>query len=67
MIQFILGFFGYVRIPLHVVRLSIEQENFLEQSIEYEQSVTDKKEIQKTLEGQKEITSFLRAGRKLNH
>ncbi len=55
MIRTILSFFGYVKIPLEVVQLSIMQEGFLHAILEHETSQRGKKYIAKFLKGQKAL------------
>ena len=63
MIKYILNFFGYIKIPVEVVQLSIEQEVFFERIIEY---IPETKEIfELHLKGQKTLTQFLKSGRLL--
>ena len=72
-IQYILAFFGYVKIPKAVVVLSIMQENTIE-SIAYMMEIESKDErltgdkiriLERLLVGQKTLTKFLRSGRLL--
>lgn len=67
MVRFILGWFGYVKIPLAVVRLSMEQEVFLRTMLECSPYPVEKKYLFKYLEGQKVLTLFLRSGKLLSH
>jgi len=62
----ILAFFGYIKIPLAAVQLSIMQERFLEKMIEHESSEIGKQYLQKFLVGQQVLTKFLRSGKLLN-
>ena len=64
-VQFILGWFGYCKIPLEVVQLSIEQENFFRQMISILEYPQSKELFSKYLTGQEALTKFLRSGRKL--
>ena len=75
MIQTILGFCGYVKIPTAVVQLSLLQEDnikIIRELIKKNTSNhTDEDVIRNTfldevLEGQKSLTQFLRSGRLLN-
>jgi hypothetical protein len=64
-IQFILGFSGYVKIPLEVVQLSIQQEKILQ---EITDCITDEKDravFQTHVKAQKVLTKFFRSGRLL--
>lgn len=63
MLNAMLKFFGYIKIPKEAVRLSMDQESFIETQVE----LTDKERLKqiytKQLEGQKTLTAFLRSGR----
>jgi len=63
MLQTIMAFFGYVKVPKAVVTLSIAQELFLSKCHELESSQKGKECFARFLEGQKTITSFLRSGK----
>lgn len=65
MIRFILGWFGYVKIPLAVVQLSIEQELFFRTMLKNKSHPTEKKDLLRYLKGQKTLTAFLRSGKLL--
>ena len=65
MIQTILGFFGYTKIPLAAVQLSLMQEGFLQKMLEHETSDKGREYLAKFLCGQKTLTSFLRSGKLL--
>ena len=64
-VQFILGFFGYVKVPLQVVRLSIHQEKILQEIADCITSEEDKAEMLKYAKAQNMLTKFLRSGRLL--
>ena len=66
MIRNILGFFGYVKIPLEAVKLSVQQELIFETMIECESSEKGKEYLARFLKGQQVMTAFLRSGRLLN-
>jgi len=63
MIQIVLGFFGYIKIPREAVQLSIAQEVFFEVLLKQEPDGKDI--IERYLRGQKTLTQFLRSGRLL--
>jgi len=65
LIQTVLGFFGYCKIPKGVISLSMEQERFLEIISRREETPVGKRIFEKYLNGQKAITEFLRSGRLL--
>jgi hypothetical protein len=70
--QVILGFLGYVKIPLNLVQLSISLENILKlllrRAVDKDQEKNDEMQelINRALEGQRALTDFLRIGRKFN-
>lgn len=61
-IQKILGFFGYVKIPKAAILLSIEQEIFLEKIQKLENDQKGKEIFENYLEMQRALTQFLRSG-----
>jgi len=63
MMRRILAFFGYVKIPRAVVRLSMAQEDFLRRCMFSHADPKEKRVFCKFLEGQSAITAFLRSGR----
>jgi len=65
MIKHIMALFGYVKIPLQVVQISIMQEEILKEIIDCLSSEKDRLEFSKRLEAQKAMTNFLRTGRLL--
>ena len=65
MIKKILGFFGYVKIPLKAVKLSVQQELVFETMIECESSEKCKEYLARFLKGQRTLTAFLRSGKLL--
>jgi len=65
MIQTILSYFGYSKIPLAAVQLSMMQEGFFEKMLEHETSEIGRGYLSKYLEGQKTLTGFLRSGKLL--
>ena len=65
MIQTIMAFFGYAKIPVAVVQLSMMQEKFLETMRTIEPEPKGKEVIAKYLDGQKTITKFLQSCRRL--
>lgn len=65
MIQTILGFCGYVKIPIEAVQLSIAQEEFLSRCAKLETDAKGKEYFEGHLKGQKMLTGFLRSGRLL--
>lgn len=65
MLTVILGFFGYVKIPLDAVRLSIANEEFLKSCAVKEDDPTKRAYFNMYALGQSKLTEFLRAGRKL--
>jgi len=67
MIQTILAFCGYTKIPLEAVRLSIAQELYLEGLIIREKNSKELVVMKRFLEGQKILTGFLRSGRLLSY
>ena len=58
-IQFIFGWFGYVKVSKAVVQLSMAQEDI------FKMFAAIDKRFEPHLEGQRKITEFLRAGRSL--
>lgn len=66
MLQVVLGFLGYVKIPLSVVQLSIQQEEFLRKLQEIATNPKSRALFGKYLNGQESMTRFLRAGRKIS-
>lgn len=64
--RFILGFFGYCKIPIDAIQLSIQQEDFLK---DLQKMYKDKQHgdelFQHHLSIQRAITGFLRSGRLL--
>lgn len=63
MIRFILAQFGYCKVPLAAVRLSILQENFFRAALKHAVSPQNIKCLNNLLEGQTTLTNFLRSGR----
>ena len=73
MIQTILAFFGYAKIPfghakipLEVVQFSILQESLWERLIKLRPDAPIASFFRTGLRGQKVLTEFLRSGKKLN-
>jgi len=63
-IQFILAWFGYVKIPIEVVQISMAQERAFQIIIDKFESNGHKLiGYRKALEAQKSMTAFLRSGR----
>lgn len=66
LINRVLGFFGYVKIPLALVQLSIEQEAFLKTLIRvFDNTPGIKGTFKVYLNNQRAMTEFLRTGRLL--
>jgi hypothetical protein len=63
--QFVLGFFGYVKIPVSVVQLSMKQENMWKQIVDNVTTVENKEIFGLHLKAQRTLTNFLRSGRLL--
>lgn len=66
--QTILGLFGYVKIPLAAVQLSVAQEAYFEGAYRNipEEYPKQKAYFKQYVDAQHAITEFLRSGRKLN-
>lgn len=64
-VQLLLGRFGYVKIPLEVVRLSMNLEAFLKTINNYAEDEHGLDPFRKQIEAQHSLTEFLRAGRAL--
>lgn len=65
-IQFLFGWFGYAKIPMEVVQLSMCQEEAFRIIIKrLEENGCVAKGCRKALEAQRSITAFLRSGRVL--
>lgn len=67
MIKFIAALFGYCKIPLQVVQLSMMQEDFIKKLIRHESDERGKEFYKKMLIGQQAITEFLRSGKILRN
>ena len=63
--KLILAFFGYTKIPLELIQLSITNELIFEIMVESSEMEEIKDKLEQALEGQKTLTKFLRSGRKL--
>ncbi|MFA6213526.1 MAG: hypothetical protein WC714_29080 [Candidatus Obscuribacterales bacterium] len=63
MIQAIMAFFGYVKIPIPVIHLSILQEEFLDRCATYTTEAELKALFTEHLKGQQTLTKFLRSGK----
>lgn len=61
MIKLLLSFFGYIKVPVEAVQLSMQQELFFEKMIRMRPEAKDAWEFY--LKAQKTLTSFLRSGR----
>lgn len=59
----ILSYFGYIKIPIEAVQLSIEQESIFEKLRELQTIPKAKELFKQRLEMQKTLTRFLRSGR----
>jgi hypothetical protein len=66
MIRIILAYFGYAKIPVKVVQLSIMQEEYIKKLIDLRDSEDWKRLFESHLEGQKTLTHFLRSCRLLD-
>jgi len=65
-LQFILGWFGYVKIPIQAVQLSMGQEEAIKLIIKaIEKNGIQSNGWKKALEAQQALTKFLRSGRLL--
>ena len=64
-IDFIFGWFGYVRIPKELVQLSIMQEDLLKRIIGRSNKAPLREMFDPYIKGQQAITHFLRSGRML--
>jgi len=69
MIRTILGFFGYSKIPLEAVRLSILSESLIAALLKEAMKKSEKQQtidfVKTALNGQKALTEFLRSGKLL--
>jgi len=69
MIRTILGFFGYCKIPLAVIQLSIFSEDLisslLKNAIENDANQETIDHVTMVFDGQKAVTEFLRSGKLL--
>ena len=63
MFQTIMAFFGYAKIPVAAIHLSLKQEQFLSKCRDLETDPKGRVYFDRHLEGQKTITSFLRSGK----
>jgi hypothetical protein len=63
--RLILAFFGYVKIPLEVVQLSIQQEKILQEIADCITDTGDRVTFLRHLAAQKTLTKFFRSGRLL--
>ena len=62
-VKVILSYFGYVKIPLAAVQLSIAQEEAFKIIVKHlEQDGVPCVGVRKALEGQRALTAFLRSG-----
>lgn len=63
----ILGFFGYVKIPVAAVQLSLLSEAYFDRIYADipEEYRHQRERFKRYVDGQKKLTEFLRAGRKL--
>ena len=68
MIKTILGFFGYCKIPVEAIQLSMVVEGFLVElkKLTYESPILSNS-IQLNIEAQNTLTTFLRSGKILNN
>lgn len=66
MIQKLLGIFGYVKVPLAAVRISMQQEAFLEK-VQSIQSDAGQAVFAPRIKAQKALTFFLRSGRAVTY
>jgi len=64
-LQFILGCFGYAKIPLSVIQLSIRQEDMIKPILSAMRGREAESLFADMLKAQQTITSFLRSCRKL--
>jgi hypothetical protein len=63
-IHLLMAFFGYVKIPVEVIRLSMEQESFIQAFVNlYKDDPRGNKLFSPRLEYQKTITKFSRSGK----
>jgi len=69
MLDLILSFFGYCKIPRETIMISLRSEDVLEELLKQAILNVNKKStltyLSEVLEGQKTLTSFLRSGRRL--
>jgi hypothetical protein len=64
LIPFILGWFGYLKIPKELVLLSTAQEHYFRNMVNLAKEEKIKKLMQEYLDGQETITDFLRGRRR---
>lgn len=66
-VHLFLAYFGYVKIPLEAVQLSMRQEEAFRILINaLDETGHDCPNYRKALEGQKTLTAFLRSGRAIS-
>lgn len=65
MIRFLLGWFGYTKVPKEAIELSMKQEDFFKKFMAVQETETGRNLLEMYLKGQQTLTSFLRSGRLL--